>query len=374
MVIADLTAHHLRLPRVESTFDGTQDILLVRIETDTGLVGWGEVVSASAVARAVIEAPRSGGGRHGLRELVIGLDPLDPPAVWDVMYEGTAWYGRGGVAIHAMAGVDVALWDIRAQAMGLPLYEALADWAGERPVDRANRGVRAYASVLWPDQPVEVEPLMDGLVDAGFTAVKLGWGSYGQDVETDRAFLEAASKKIGSGALMIDVGRRWGVQAAVEGCRLASAYDVEWVEEPLHPDDLSGYAELVGNVDVTIAAGETEDTLGACKAFLASGVQVLQPDLGRVGLTAGMKIARVAKSQGAICVPHCFGTGINTVASLHWMAAIGGPWLEVPMQPHPLCRQLVHGLPTLQGGHLSAPTSVGLGVDVCDDLLNRYRW
>jgi L-rhamnonate dehydratase len=107
--ITDVIARQLRIPNVENIFDGTQDVLIVEVQTDAGVSGLGEIVSSSYVARSVIEAPRSGGGRHGLREIVRGMDPMDTESVWDAMREGTAWYGRRGVAVHAMAGVHVEL-------------------------------------------------------------------------------------------------------------------------------------------------------------------------------------------------------------------------------------------------------------------------
>ena len=94
MKITNVVALQLRVRNIENIFDGTQDVLVVRVETDAGLVGLGEVVSSSYVARAVIEAPRSGGGRHGLAEIIRGMNPLDPEVVWDHMWEESGWYGR----------------------------------------------------------------------------------------------------------------------------------------------------------------------------------------------------------------------------------------------------------------------------------------
>ena len=126
MVISDLTPVPHQLPRVEGAFDGAHDILLVRVDADSSYLGWGEVVPSWTVVRATIEAPRAGGGRHGLRELARGLDPLDPPAVCDAMSEDTARYGRRPVTIHARAaGVDMAVWELRTQVLGLLLHGVL---------------------------------------------------------------------------------------------------------------------------------------------------------------------------------------------------------------------------------------------------------
>src|SRR5882672_4384193 len=112
MKITGIEALHLRMPQVELKADGTQEVLLVRVTTDEGIVGHGEAVSNAAVVRAIVEAPRSAPFRHGLAVVLSGSDPLDPEARWKDMYDATRWYGRRGVAIHAMAAVDTALWDI----------------------------------------------------------------------------------------------------------------------------------------------------------------------------------------------------------------------------------------------------------------------
>src|SRR5690606_30085368 len=138
MKITGVEALHLSIPKVREVADGTQDVLIVRVTTDAGLVGHGAVVSSSYVARAVIEAPKSAPRRHGLASILIGKDPLDPVARWNDMYEASRWYGRAGVALHAISGVDTALWDIVGKAQG----KSIADLWGRR-----RDKVRAYASV-----------------------------------------------------------------------------------------------------------------------------------------------------------------------------------------------------------------------------------
>src|SRR5262245_76243 len=142
--------------------DGSQDDLVVRVTTDEGLVGIGEVDSSPEVARAVIEAPASHSLACGLRELVVGEDPLEIERVWERMYRGAIFLGRRGVAIHAMSGIDIALWDIKGQALGQPVSELLG------PVRRTR--VRAYASMLMPEWESEVRERVAAATDAGFTA------------------------------------------------------------------------------------------------------------------------------------------------------------------------------------------------------------
>ena len=367
MRITDVVALQLRIKSVEDICDGTQDVLVVQVRTDDGYVGLGEVVSSSYVARAVIEAPRSGGGRHGLAEIIRGLDPVDTDEVWKAMWEETGWYGRRGVAIHAMSGIDVALWDIKAQIAGRPVHSALSD--------EPRRPIRPYASVLWGDTVAETERLARELSDHGFPAVKFGFGPIGTSLEEDVAMVRAARNALpAASTLMVDVGRRWTLDSAIQRCEALAPFGVKWVEEPLHPENLEGYARLTQAVPVPIAAAETEETIAGFRAFLDAGVKVIQPDLGRVGLTQGMKLAALARSRGADCVPHCFGTGINTTASIHWMVAAGYDLVEYPMRTNALCRRLAKGVPQIADGWVTPLERPGLGLSLDADVVREYRY
>lgn len=369
MRIADVVATQLRIQKVQNIFDGTQDVLFVEVTTDSGVRGLGEVVSSSFVAKSVIEAPRSGGGRHGLREIVRGMDAMDTDSIWEAMREGTNWYGRRGVAIHAMAGVDVALWDIKAKVLGVPLYQALV------PSSTDVAPIKAYASVLWGDTIDETRTLASTLRDEGFRAMKFGFGPVATSLEQDVARVTAAREVVGADCnLMVDVGRRWLLDEAIKRCDALGRLGVSWVEEPLHPDDLAGYARLAASVDVSIAAGETEETIPQFVAFLQAGVKVLQPDLGRVGITQAMKVASLAREYGAVCVPHCFGTGINTTASIHWMAATGGELVEFPRRTNPLCRDLASGMPLLEHGYFSPSHRPGLGIELNQAVVREHLY
>src|ERR1700736_1407877 len=125
MKITDVEAIHLRLPEVEEIADGTQDVLVVKIHTDAGLVGIGEVSSQSYVCKAIFEAPRSAERRPGPPGILAGEDPLDVEGLWQRMYYNTNRYGRRGAALHAISGADIALWDLRGKALGKPVSQLL---------------------------------------------------------------------------------------------------------------------------------------------------------------------------------------------------------------------------------------------------------
>jgi len=366
--ITEVEALHLRLPEVEEVADGTQDCLIVRVRTDAGFTGLGEVVSCSYVARAAVEAPRSAPFRHGLAEIVNGLDPEDTDAVMQAMVAGTAWYGPGGVARHAMSGIDMALWDILGKAAGKPVRKLLDAQA----VD----AVPCYASVLWPEKPELVATSAQTFLEQGYRAVKYGWAPMGPDLELDEALVAAAREALGPDVdLMVDAGRAWDVDAALARVERFRKYHVFWLEEPLHPYDTEGYRQLSASSSIPIAAGETVSLLEEYEHLLRHGqIHVVQPDLGRVGgITTGQGIAALARDAGARPVPHAFGTGVLLAAAAQWTAAGKEPLTEYTRAPSPLAQNLVRHDMEFRNGMLHLSDAPGLGVELDEEVVEKYR-
>ncbi len=368
MRIVDIEALHLSIPHVKEVADGTQDVLLVRVTTDDGLVGYGEIVSSSHIGRAVIEAPKSAPRRHGLAAVLVGKDPLDPVARWDDMYEASRWYGRAGVALHAISGIDTALWDIVGKAQG----KSIADLWG-----RKRDTVRAYASVLFPDTPAEAVKLTERMLATGVTAIKYGWGPFGRDRKLDLDLMTAIRKTAGDEIeIMVDVGRIWDTKTSIErGNELFERFNITWLEEPLHDEDLDGYKTLSTAAQGRVAAGEAEDTFAAFEKLLDVGVHVVQPDVGRAGgLTICGRISESAARHGAWAVPHCFGTGVNLVASIQWMgAAPEAPFNEYSFTDSPLRNRLVRGVPEPINGMIPIPDTPGLGIELDESIVQQFR-
>ena len=157
--------------------DGSQDTALIRITTDDGTIGWGEVDSCPTVVKAVIDAPLSHQICNGLANILRARDPLDIDECMHAMNEGANYYARVGVGAHAMAGVNIALWDIAGKAAAKPVYELLGGQSG--------RKYRAYCSILFGDTPADTYDLGRRFADKGFTAIKFGWGPMGQNERTD---------------------------------------------------------------------------------------------------------------------------------------------------------------------------------------------
>ena len=368
MKITDVEAIHLRLPKVEEIADGTQDVLLVRIQTDEGLEGIGEVTSQSYVCKAIVEAPRSAERRHGLRNLLVGQDPSDVEALWERMYYHTNRYGRRGAAIHAISGADIALWDLRGKALGKPVYELLGGEPG-------GKTIRAYASYLFGETSEETEALARQAVELGLSAAKFGWGPFGKDPELDRAHVEAARRGLGQEReVMVDAGCAWDAETALARAELLAPLTITWLEEPLSQDDLEGYGRLCERSPIPIAAGEGDVTRYGFEELIARGLHVLQPDVAFCGgLTVCRQVSRMCGESGPRCVPHCFSTGVNLSASLHWMAATGGDLVEYCLRPTPLIRKLVRNMPPLVDGRVSVPDGPGLGIELDEDIMNQYR-
>src|SRR5947207_12275877 len=171
MKITRVEPIHLRLPNVSERCDASQEALVVKVHTDAGIVGVGEVDSSSLVAKAIIEAPLSHKICRGLAECVLGQDPFEIDRLLHRMYEGSIFFGRQGAAIQAMSGVEIALWDLVGKATGRPVYQLLG--GGFR------KTFRAYSSILFGDTPGETGRIASGLRAQGFKAVKFGWGPMG---------------------------------------------------------------------------------------------------------------------------------------------------------------------------------------------------
>ena len=291
--ITDVEAIYLRLPDFdEARTDSSRDALIIRVSTDAGVTGYGEVDSSPLVVKAIVESPASHTIARGLRELLIGRDPLEVERLWHDMYEATLYVGRSGVVIHAMAGVDIALWDLKGKLLGLPVHNLLGG---------AHRTeIRAYASNMFQLTPEATADRAAAAVAAGYTAVKFGWEPFGADPQSDEAFVRAIRQCVGDDVdIAIDAGLAWDTKTAIQRVRLLEQYRLLWLEEPLHPDNLRGYRRLTQAVDMPIAAGEEECTRDGFRRLMdEGGVDIVQVDVTRVGLTQAMLIAGDAQERG----------------------------------------------------------------------------
>src|SRR5438874_7938368 len=251
MKITRIETIYVRLPKVKIQCDSGQDALLVRVHTDAGITGLGEVDSSPMAVKGAIEGPYSHTTTSGLAHLLVGEDPFETEKLWYKMYSSNVYAGRRGIAIHAMSGIDMALWDIKGKALGVPVWKLLGGGFHQK--------IRCYASSLFGPTPEETADRAKQFHDQGFTAVKFGWDPMGKNAQTDVALVREARKALGDEPdLLIDAGLVWDAKTAIQRAAAFADYHIYWLEEPLRPDDYDGYRKLSAASTVRIAAGEEE--------------------------------------------------------------------------------------------------------------------
>jgi L-alanine-DL-glutamate epimerase-like enolase superfamily enzyme len=371
MKITDIETLVLRLPTVADICDGTQDAFLLRVHTDAGVIGLGEADSMPTVLKATFDAPTSNSIGHGLRDLLIGQDPLQIEPLWQRLSEGTLYLGGSGVRLAAISAVEMALWDIAGKVAGRPVCDLLGG--------AFRRRVRAYASVLFPEDPSDLERVRSTaaqLREQGYSALKFGWGGFGNDRRSDVALVQAARQGAGEDAdLLIDVGLRWDALTTLSRARDLAEFRPYWLEAPMPHEPVEAYAEVCASSPVRIAC-ESPGGFWESLHFLQRGhLHVILPDVSTVGgIGQWKRVAEVARNRGAWCVPHNFSTGVLTAASLHVVAnQPSTDLIECSESGSPLNHRLVKSDLKSRDGYLTVPETPGLGIELDDEAVARYR-
>ena len=386
MKITSVDCTVLLAPNIDpDACDSSQDSIVVKVHTDEGITGIGEVDTAPWAVKALIEMPGSHIMNRGMTELLVGQDPTQPAAIWDRLYTYTAMTGRRGAGICAIGALDMAIWDIYGQAEGKPIWQLLG---GAR-----QKHITPYASLI-PDGKTLAEQrasLIEKVTWAcgfGFEAAKLEVcikGPYahnrlreGDDaiIEIVGACREAAGPEM---TLMVDVAYCWSNwKEALRVCRSLETSDIYFLETPLQSDDLDGLARLAAATDIPIAAGEWLQTRFEFQELMDRGkVDVVQPDVGRVGgITEALRVTQMAVDRGLIVVPHCWKTGIGIAATAHLAAACPNcrfiEFLPADVAPSLLRRELVKDELRIEAGKIDLPQRPGLGVELNQAALEKY--
>ena len=243
MKITEVEAIELRLPEPEIEYKATaaQDALILKIHTDAGIVGIGEVDSSPRMAKAVVEAPMSNTVATGLGRLLIGMNPLDIEVINEKLYRESFYCGRRAVVIHTIGGIDIALWDIAGKFYRQPVYQLLGGAFQKR--------MRAYASDLFGADGEKTNEKAKRWIDRGFTAVKFGWAPMGRSEKMDLELVEGARRGIGDeNDLFIDAGCCWDTKTAKMRAKQFEAYSISWLEEPLQQDNIE-IVRFLGDAD-----------------------------------------------------------------------------------------------------------------------------
>jgi D-galactarolactone cycloisomerase len=364
-----------------SGVQGRRGALLVEVETDDGTVGIGEAGVGGGVTATCIE--------KDLKPLLLGEDPLMIEGLWQKMFVRTRQYGRRGIVMNAISGIDIALWDIAGKIAKLPVYKLLG---------ACRDRVEAYASGGFYQEGKGVDGIAgeaEGYRARGFKGMKMKIGRNpstgthlrqvtGQqefcevDPSEDLARIAAVRQALGPRAkLMVDVNCAWSPAFAIEMGREMAPYKLFWIEEPVMTDDIDGSARVAAALDTAIAGYETEVSLTGFRELITRGaVDIVQPDIAWTGgFSEGKRIAAFAQAHHRMVAPHAFGSAVLLMASLHFAASIpNGLVLEWDQNPNGLRSDLIKHDWKLEGDStIRLPERPGLGIELDRGAIDRYR-
>jgi L-alanine-DL-glutamate epimerase-like enolase superfamily enzyme len=350
------------------------DNVMVFVETDEGLTGVGAALGNPAVVVAAIDTE--------LAPDLIGEDPMFSERIFEKMYNGSRWIPaietgiaqpepsrRRGIIMEAIAGIDIAVWDVRSQALGVPMYKAMG---------AVRDSVRGYGSGGWaPGEEAEAE--LGGYAAKGFSAVKMRVvGQDGFSVENTVTRVAAARRGIGPDVeLMVDAHGSLDVASAIKVADAIEEYEIAWFEEPVSPDDHAGHARVRNSTSIPIATGEREFTRFDFQSLLDhEAADIVQPDVARAGgITEIRRIAALASARGVKVAPHAWGSGVLFAASIHLAMALPNTHiLEVSQGYMPMMNELFEEEYDIRDGRVYPPEGPGLGFTLRDDALERFKY
>jgi L-alanine-DL-glutamate epimerase-like enolase superfamily enzyme len=356
----------------------TFDAAILRIETEDGIVGWGEGKNAAGSAGSYAALTYLLNHEFGPR--LIGRDASQITAIWEDLYNGsraTASAARGhslpelsrrGLTVAAISAVDIALWDILGKALDQPVWALL----GGRTVDR----LPAYASGGWADAAGIGAQLQSYIDVGGFRAVKMRVGSMDDRPHVSAERVRAARKALGPNVeLMVDAHGTYTVAEAKRFAAMVADCDLAWFEEPVSADDRTGLTEFRASTMIPVALGESECTRFDFAALVAArAVDILQPDPAFCGgITEAMRIAALASSFNLRLAPHLWAGAPCFFAGLHVLAAApAGYIVEFSLGANPMIHSLSRAPVAVQDGTIAVPDSPGLGLDMDTDMVARY--
>jgi L-rhamnonate dehydratase len=375
MKITAVEAIHLRAedPLIE-LFDGSYDDCVLVVHTDEGITGVGETESMAPAIQAIVRGPSAHNHARSLSAVLIGQDPSDPIALWHRMYESTDYVGRRGLAMHAIGGVDLALWDLKGKIEGKPVHELLGGKKRDRvpaygtiyPMARTEHAVRAQVA----------EGQSKKLRNFKFAADP--W--WLDDIALTGRLLSAAREQAGEAAHLI-VDAALSYRTAQEGLKLFPIYrdiGLWFLEAPLPLDDVEGHLEMSCH---GIPTGVGDLGLTHVREFIEmmdrGGASICQPDISQVGGFTGIQqIASAAHARGKRVITHGYKTNIEIAANLHFLAAQPNEEpLEFSLSHSPLRWHTTREhFPVEDDGCVRVPQAAGLGVTLNSETIERYRF
>ena len=356
----------------------TFDAAILRIETEDGIVGWGEGKNAAGSAGQYAALVHLLNAEFGPR--LIGRDASEITSIWEDLYNGSRArsaaarghtmpdLSRRGLTVAAISAVDIALWDIRGKSLGQPVWALLGGRSAER--------LPAYASGGWADAD-GIGAQLGAYIDAGgFRAVKMRVGSMdgAPHVSADR--VRAARRAIGPGIdLMVDAHGTYTVGEARRFAAMVADCDLAWFEEPVTGDDKAGIAEFRASTHIPVAVGESECTRFDFRDLVvARAADILQPDPAFCGgITEAMRIAALASAFNLRLAPHLWAGAPAFFAGLHVIAAApAGFIVEFSLGANPMIHDLSRAPVRVEDGSIGVPDAPGIGLDMNTDVIERF--
>jgi L-alanine-DL-glutamate epimerase-like enolase superfamily enzyme len=355
-------------------FDATRYLCLVKLTSDDGAVGWGEAITqfpeATRATAALVEA---------VEDSVTGRDPVHHEAIWRGLKERAWWYGYGGgIASYAIAAIDIAVWDLKGQALGRSVCELLGGPVHERLPAIASAHAHHESIPAMAEQAA-------GWLETGLRGMKVGFGKRGNarlgyEHDRDVEYVRTMRETLGPDrSLMIDLGIaiRWDVATAIRRVRAFEEHAIDWIEEPLGAWDPGGYAALRARTQTAIAYGEREWDVPGYERILATGtVDVVGCDPARAeGITGFKKVTDRVEAYRRQANAHAWSSAIVTAASL--AVSFTSPAcrvFELKPLPNPMQHELVMTPFEHRDGWMDPPVGKpGLGIDVDGTVVAKYR-
>ena len=339
-------------PPYRALYSAYFETVFVKITTDDGLTGWGEALApvAPEVVATIVD--------QLLTPVLLGRDPLAVDVLWNTMYDLMRERGHyGGFMLDAISAVDIALWDLRGRLLGQPVATLLGGAYRDT--------IPCYVSGLpRPTDETRVELALEW-TERGFHDFKLAAG-YGVDADT--ASIAALRRALGPDSkLLLDAHWVYSLDESVRLARQLEAYNTAVLEAPINPEDIDAHVQLAAAASIPIAIGETERTRYEFLPWLQRrGADLLQPDVGRTGISELIKIARMAEAFNIPVAPHLsVGLGVCIAASVHAAAAIPNLWmLEYQPPVFELANALLETPLVCAQGRYQLPDGPGLGVQI----------
>jgi L-rhamnonate dehydratase len=375
MKITSVEAIHLRAedPLIE-LFDGSYDDCVLVVKTDTGLTGIGETESMAPAIQAIVRGPSAHNHARSLSAVLVGADPSDPVELWHRMYGSTDYVGRRGLMMHAIGGVDLALWDLHGKIVGKPIHELLGGARRDR--------LPAYGTIYpMARTPEEVRAQVAAGQAKNLRNFKFAADPWWlDDLAATGKLLAAARDQAGTDAHLI-VDAALSYQTAAEGLRLFPIYrdvGIWFLEAPLPLDDVEGHLEMSRH---GIPTGVGDLGLTHVREFIEmmdhGGASICQPDISQVGgFTGILQIAAAAYARGKRVITHGYKTNIEIAANLHFLAAQPAVEpLEFSLSHSPLRWQTtMEHIAVEEDGCVRVPQAPGLGVTLNEETIERYRF